>query len=226
MEEIILELNTFLRPEILQSLFASSIIPKRLTSLEIIHCPKLDQIRDLEALATLLQRGLQLLQFLRLHLVHRYDRDWEDYESHYCSKINQNHEHHLCNIVRELGQNIKGLELAVPFACNRIFVPPPQKARMMPREALPLPSVPEYPLYARRQRLMEAGYRYRRLIFHRYCRDAHKWEDMAALAEGQSEDVSWDVWCEGDQKAVWFVTACRPVEMTLDDAMQSSLYHE
>ena len=72
MQEIKLEYNVFLDARVLKSLFGSKIVPKHLKKLEIVNCPCLDPIRDLEALSILLQRCLQLLQWLKLHFTPRY----------------------------------------------------------------------------------------------------------------------------------------------------------
>lgn len=220
MQEVTLEYNSFLDADILSSLFGSKIIPKRLTKLEIVNCPALHPIRDLEALATLLQRGLQLLQFLKLHLTWHFDGH-DGFESAYLSKINSNPEHHLCNVVRELGQKIKGLDLAVPYACHHIFVPPPKKQERVNINELELPDVPENPVNTLPQRLMAAGYRYRRLIFNEFCRDTDGWDKMADLAGNQGEKISWELLCDDyNSKAVWLVSGCAPVEFSAQVAMQ------
>ena len=220
MKKIKLEYNTFLTPAVLRSLFGSSIIPKRLTTLEIVNCPCLDPVKDLEALATLFKRGLQLLRLLKVHLVNEYCLNDEHYGVLYSSKVQQHPEHHLCNIVRVLGQNIKGLDLALPFACNRIFEIPLKMPRKIPYESLMLPQIPEEPINTLPQRLMDAGYRYRRLIFYGICREAHTWEEMEALASNQSGNVSWEILSEADDKALWCVSDCLPVEFSVQGALQ------
>ena len=221
MKEIKLEFNTFLTASVLQSLLGSSIIPKRLTTLEIVNCPYLDPVTDLEALITLFQRGLQLLRFLKVHLVNeRRVFGSRNYEMSYISKINEQPDHHLCNIVRELGQSIRGLDLALPFACNRIFVPPTKAPAQTYTEPLEFPPIPAEPLDTLPQRLMAAGYRYRRLLFYGICRGAHKWEEMAALACEQGGNISWELLSEPDDKAVWCVSQCLPVEFSTEAAMQ------
>ena len=218
--EIKLEYNTLLNAAVLKSLFASQIIPKRLTRLEITQFPSINPIRDIEALAVLLQRGLQLVSFLKLHLTHRYDLDPEFHQMQYTSTINDHPEHHLCNIVRELGQKIKALDLAIPFACNRIFVPLTKRSQRAYRERLELPQIPKDPVNTLPQHLIAAGYRYRRLIFYSVCRDAHKWDEMAALSADQGDYTSWQILLESDEKAMWFVGGCLPVEFSFEDAMQ------
>lgn len=221
MEEIKLEFNTFLNADVLTSLCGSSVIPKNLTKLEISNCPALHPIRDLEALATLLQRGLQLLQFLKLHLAPHYDGH-DGFESAYMSKIGSHPEHHLCNIIRELGKTINGLDLAVPFACDRVFVPFSKTKRTeLPTSDLPLPDIPETPIGTLPQRLMKAGYRYRRLIFNMFCNGADRWEMMQYLARRQGEKVSWELLCDGvEKRAAWLVDGCAPVEFSVLEAMQ------
>lgn len=222
MEEIILELNTSLNTDVLDSLFGSTIIPKNLTKLEIINCPALHPITDLEALATLLQRGLQLLQFLKLHLTWHFDGHFGGYESAYISKINSNPQHHLCNIVRELGQKIEGLDLAMPFACDHMFMPLLKtKQNFVQASDLELPDIPEAPINTLPQRLVAAGYRYRRLIFNGYCRGVDRWDNMETLAKHQGEKISWELLRdELEPKAVWLVSGCAPVEFSVQSAIQ------
>lgn len=220
MEKVILEYNSFLNANVLESLFGSNIMPQRLTKLEIVCCPDLELVRDLEALATLLQRGLQLLKFLKLHLC--YDLNFNhERDVAYVSKINEHPEHHLCNIVRELGRNINGLDLAVPFACSRIFVPLPKKPARIDCAPLELPDIPEEPLKTLPERLMAAGYRYRRVIFSEICRGAHEWDEMATLASNQSDNVSWEILFDNQDNSagLWAVSGSLPVEFDVRAAM-------
>lgn len=220
MEEIRFEYNTFLDATVLQSLFGSDIIPKRLTRLEIVNCPNLNQVYDFEAIATLLQRSLQLLQFLKLHFLPTIGNDAVRYE--YDLRMREHPGYHPCNIVRELGQKIKGLDLALPLACNRIFVPPIRKTTSIHDELPGLPEVSETPVNTLPQRLMDSGYRYRRLIFNKICRKAHGWDEMAELAGNQGEKFSWELLHDSKSKpkAMWFVSGCSPVEFDVAAARQ------
>lgn len=83
---------------VLQSLFGSNIIPRNLTRLEISFCPLLNQTTTLGALSVLLKRGLQLLQYLKLHLVQVHSAVTDITETKYCRATNEDPEHHLCNV--------------------------------------------------------------------------------------------------------------------------------
>ena len=222
MEDVKIEYNTFLNAKVLRSLFGSKIIPKRLMRLEIVNCACLDPIKDLEALAILLQRGLQMLQFLRLHLNHVDTLRAESEGMEYAYEIDEHPQHHLCNVIRELGQKIRGFDLAFPFACNQMFTPHRKTASRVEQEPLELPDIAEEPVANLPQRLMDAGYRYRRLIFSEICREAHNWDDMVALASNQGRNISWEMLYDHYEKpsAIWLVSGSLPVEFDPRKAMQ------
>ena len=68
MEQIVLAHTPHPTLDIMQSLFGSDIIPHNLTKLEIVNCASLHPVKHLPAIATLLQRALQLVKHLKLHL--------------------------------------------------------------------------------------------------------------------------------------------------------------
>lgn len=224
MKEISFCYNTFLDGNLLNSLFGSSTITKMLTQLEIVHCPLLHPLRDLEVISTLLQRSLQLLRFLKIHLTPHFDGH-DGFEWAYHAKISANPEHHLCNVVRGFGQRIPGLDLAIPFACDHIFVPVPERRpESLSAHELELPDIAAAPVNTLPQRLMAAGYRYRRLIFNEFCldddRDDERWEEMANVAGSQGEKISWELLHDGRKpNGLWAVSGCAPVEFSVPDAM-------
>ena len=83
---------------VLQSLFGSNIRPQSLTRLELSFCPLLNLTTTLEALSVLLQRGLPLLQYLKLHLNQERPESADIHETKYCRAINEHPEQHLCNV--------------------------------------------------------------------------------------------------------------------------------
>ena len=127
-----------------------------------------------------------------------------------------------------MGQTIKGLDLALPFACEHMFMPL-LKARQNwdPTTEQELPDLPETPVNTLPQRLMAAGYRYRRLIFNGHCRGLEAWDKMEALAKHQRAMISWELLYNHhvDSKAVWLVSGCAPVEFSVEGAMQHP-FHE
>ncbi|EME77565.1 uncharacterized protein MYCFIDRAFT_179081 [Pseudocercospora fijiensis CIRAD86] len=208
MESISLNCNHLLESCVLESLFDSNIIPQNLTKLEITNCPSLHQTVDLAALSMLLNRGLRLLQHLKLHIQGIRGYMAESEETSYKNHINNIPHHHLCNVVREAGQQIKHLDLALPFACKNIFLPIPRtkRDRVEPRTH---PHIPYTPPSTLPDRLIAEGYRHRRLIvWHGICRESHDWREMKIAADDQGERVSWEIVSSGDDCASWHVDGC------------------
>lgn len=227
MEKIKIERTVLLNPDVLNALFNSRVIPTRLTTLKIVNCPLLHPVDDLAAIATLLQRGLQLLQYLTLHLA---DHDAYGEQFHvynYNAVIDEEPGHHLCNIVRVLGQRIKCLDLAIPFACKHMLIPLHTKAVSVLHGLRELPAISQQPLNTLSQRLIKEGYRYRRLILYRgVCRGAHDWNELVDLAVEQHGSVSWDLLSETEGKGTWCVSGCLPVERTWEEALSYPLRDE
>ncbi|KXS97194.1 hypothetical protein AC578_884 [Pseudocercospora eumusae] len=222
MESISLNYNHLLTSSVLESLFDSNIIPQNLTRVNITNCPSLHQSLDIAALSMLLHRGLRLLQHLKLHVQpHRSDTD--DAKKTYCSEINENPHRHLCNVVREAGQQIKYLDLALPFACKNIFLPIPQskRDRVEPRKH---PHVPYAPPGTLPDRLIAEGYRHRRLIvWDGICRESHDWREMKQAADDQGERVSWEMVGSAENCASWHIDGCLPLEYPSDDVLEREL---
>jgi len=223
LESIRLTHNTYLDVPILQSLFGSEIIPARLTKLEIVDCPNLHPVKHLAALSTLLERALQLVQHLKLHLckLDHFDDGETFLDTRYAAKINDHPEHHFCNIIRELGQKIQSLDLAVPFACDRMFPP----AARMPRAATTLPNFPSIPLHpigTLSDRVLSEKYRMRRLIcWHGICRRAHLWEDMVGGEKGASGEVSWLMLYPPKDLGSWHFSGYSPVTFDANEALMA-----
>jgi len=193
MQEIVLAHNSYLDASALQCLFESDIIPGRLTKLEIVDCPALHPVKHLTALSTLLRRALQLVRSLKLHLcdLSGYHEEVTFNEMQYGARINKHPEEHLCNVIRELGQTIPSLDLAVPFICDRIF-PPLATQPTVETAAQGFPQVPLHPFGSLPGRIRAEGYKHRQLYcLEGICRAAHSRKHMAARADMQTSDHSW-----------------------------------
>ena len=227
MEKITLAYNHTLTIPILQGLFNTSIIPKRLTSLEIVNCRHLHPINSMQAIATLLERGLQLLQSLKIHLSKVHGSRRRDLGPNYNGEIDEHPEYHVCNIIRQFGGNIKSLDLGLPFACNLALIPRPKKAPRMLHAPSTLPSISLQPYNTLSQRMVADGYRHRRMVLYEgICRGAHSFDDFVSLASEQGENISWEFLSEMDERAVWCVSGCLPVEFDWESAMAQPLVGE
>lgn len=172
----------------------------------------------------LLQRGLQLLQHLKLHVQPLPRRDWQYNHMKYANEIQEHPDHHLCNVIREVGQSIKSLDLALPLVCSQIFVPPPSKGAPVDRGGLKYPVVARAPEETLPTRVMADGYRYRRLIcWDGFCRDGGKWEDMQALASLQGEMISWEIISAQDECGSWHLSGSLPVIYSSEAVLERQL---
>ncbi|KXT14001.1 hypothetical protein AC579_8861 [Pseudocercospora musae] len=222
MESISLNYNHLLEPSVLESLFDSDIVPQNLTRVEITNCPSIHQTLDIAALSMLLHRGLMLLQHLKLH-VQPLGSEPDHEEMRYYNEINENPHRHLCNVVREAGQQIMYLDLALPFACKNIFLPMPQtkRDRVEPRTH---PLIPYAPPETLAERLLAESYRHRRLIvWQGICRGIHDWGAMKHAAGDQGERVSWEIVGSEENCASWHVEGCLPLEYHSDEVLEREL---
>lgn len=219
--ETVLECNTLVNPRILKALFESKTTLEHLTKLDITNCPSLHPIMDLEFISSCLEHGLQFLSYLKVHFAWHDDGHW-GYDAAYRSKIDSHPQCHLCDVVREFGQRITSLDLAVPFACPRMFAPATRASNTEIRQSK---HISETPFSTLPQRLIDAGYRYRRLIFNSYCRDAYTWDEMAGLAQSQGDMISWELVENSPvgRHAGWFVSGCLPVESDAFEVMRRPL---
>ncbi|CZT15321.1 uncharacterized protein RCC_12043 [Ramularia collo-cygni] len=225
MRKIRLQYNSLLNATVLESLFGSNIIPQYLTHLEIANCPSLRQT-DLAALSMLLQRGLQLLQHLKLHLQPLPRSDWQYNHMKYVHEIQEHPDHHLCNVIREVGQSIQSLDLALPLVCGKIFVPLLQDPSYLhrPGRGKRYSIIPRDPAATLPARLVAQGYRYRRLIcWDGFCQDGARWEDMQALASAQGEDISWEIISAQDNRGSWHVSGCLPTIYPAKEVLERQL---
>lgn len=203
-----IEGDVMLNRPLLLSLFGSATVPARLTTLEIVNCPMLFFAANLSNFSTLLQRSfttLPALNKLKLHIIE--DPHLEPGMSY---QALQNHSHHLCNVVRVLGQNIQHLDLALPYACNRMFVPPKPALTYThsayQHESRGLPNIQREPLETLPQRLIAQGFKYRRLIcWYGICFEQHDWEAMISYASVQGAGYSWEIICDEADQASWHV---------------------
>ncbi|KAK3075595.1 hypothetical protein LTR53_000933 [Teratosphaeriaceae sp. CCFEE 6253] len=227
MEEITLTSTSQLTVAVIESLFSSAILPHHLTKLEIVDCPALHPAKHLPALATLLQRALQLVAHLKLHLCSFASHGRAVLDGEYGARIAEHPDQHLCHIVRELGSRILYLDLALAFACAMIF-PPLAKSVPAFDEARGYPVIPREPLETLPQRLVGAGYKYRRLIsWHGICGHAHQWHEMRDAAAMMREGaVSWELLCPGHVGS-WHVEGCLAVKFdTSKDVMRRPFLSE
>lgn len=219
MTKISIKRNNWLSGPALNNLFSSSIVPAKLTHLEIVDCPMLHQVRDYEDLAVLLQRGLPLLQHFRFHLL-RNPLGTEHLLAGYYKDIADHPEWHLCNVVRELGQKVKSLDLALPFACNCMLLP---RTTQAPAELArrDWPPIAREPYETLPYRLTSAGYRYRRLIcWNSVCGENHEWQDMLEHADNQGDMISWELVSNRDDTANWHVSGCLPMSYKASDVLK------
>lgn len=172
----------------------------------------------------LLQRGLQLLKHLKLHLQPLSRNDWQYTHMKYVHEIQDHPEHHLCIVIREVGQKIQSLDLALPLVCSQIFVPSLQRAGHIEPGDLRYPLIPREPETTLPARLMSEGYRYRRLIcWDGLCRDGGKWEEMETMASAQGEAISWEIISAEDDCGSWHVSGCLPVTFSSKLVLQRQL---
>ena len=221
MKSIKLTHNNLLDTSILNSLLASSVVPKRLTRLEIVSCPYIHITQDLEALSMLLQRALPLLHHLKLHFP--LSPGQIPRHADYRQQITAHPERHLCSIVRELGQKIGFLDLALPFACRRMLLPVSKQSRYA-EERKEYPSISREPYNTLFERVLEAGYKYRRVIANSEagCFHGDTFDDLRDLAKEQDNNVSWTVMCTRQKEGLWCVGECLPMAFDVNAALHQS----
>ena len=115
---------------------------------------------------------------------------------------------HFCDFVRVFGQDIRHLDLALPFACRRMFLPPKPSLHYAytASEQHGAPIIQREPLITLPQRLIDQGFKYRRLIcWDRVCFEQHEWDAMAACASAQGTEYSWEIVCDAEGTASWHV---------------------
>jgi hypothetical protein len=120
----------------------------------------------------------------------------------------ETHTSHFCNFVRVFGQSIQHLDLALPFACRRMFLPlkPSSHYTYIACEQRGAPTIQREPLVTLPQRLIDQGFKYRRLIcWAGVCFAHHEWDAMAPLASAQGAEYSWEIVDHVEDKASWHV---------------------
>lgn len=200
-------------------IFAS---PECLAHLEIENCANIGQIPALRSLSTLLQRTLPTLKHLKLHLIGKPDYiDDEKWRNEYTRLLAEHPAAHLCTMIRTLGQKIPSLDLALPFACNRIFLPFNRDSAgcVYAGDATQTPVARE-PLQTLQARLLARDIKYRRLIcWQGVCMEQHEWDDMASHALHQASDMSWELISDPLNQGSWHVGGCDMAAFTADSVL-------
>jgi hypothetical protein len=196
--------DTLIDQPLLLSLFGSTEVPTCLTTLEIVNCPKLLFAKNRDTWTTLLQRSLTTLPALRklkLHIAETpYKRPDIAYESH------EDTPPHFCDFVRAFGQKIQHLDLALPYACRRMFLPPKPASTYTYCGQSGVPTILREPLATLPQRLVDQGFKYRRLIsLFEVCYQQHNWDAMVSCASAQGTEYSWEIVSDRENKASWHV---------------------
>lgn len=212
--------TTFNKP-LLLSLFGSAAVPTRLTTLEIVNCPKLLFAKNIETWTTLFQRSLTTLPALRklkLHIPENPDTK-PDIAFEPVGDVPQ----HFCDFVRVFGQNIQYLDLSLRFACRRMFLPP-KPASSYTYTALGQRGAPadqREPLVTLPQRLIGQGSKYRRIIYwFEVCYEQHICDAMAACASAQGTEYSWEVVSDSEDKASWHVGMHEAIHFKASDVTE------
>lgn len=202
-----IEGDVTLNRTLLLSLLGSADVPTRLTALEIVYCPNLHFAKNAATWSTLLQRSLTTLPALRKLKLHIMEDPREDPSLAFQS-LQETPKSHFCDFVRVFGQNIQHLDLALPFACRRMFPPPKPSSHYTYSacEQRGAPTIQREPLVTLPQRLIDQGFKYRRLIcWAGVCFGHHDWDAMAPLASAQGTEYSWEIVNDVEDKASWHV---------------------
>lgn len=129
--------------------------------------------------------------------------------------------------MRKFGQKIQHLDLAVPFACASVFAPqdPASSRARDSRQALGPPTIASEPQETLPQRLIDNGFKYRRLI--RWIEMCSYWDDpsedwdlIVASARAQGAEYSWDLVNVEDDVASWHVGGHDAVHFSADDVIK------
>lgn len=119
------------------------------------------------------------------------------------------------SIHRSVGQNIKILDLALPYACNRMFVPTSNVGTETVGDSR---ETADYFLN-HPQGLLAVGYLYRRIMFQSICREAHDFDAMTALASNQNTKIGWELVYEEGKRAAWCIGGYEPIETDMKEAL-------
>lgn len=200
----------------------STQIPAHLTTLEIVNCPRGFFEANITTLEALLQRSLTELPELRKLKFHTVD---------YTDPWREGPHHHLCDVVRKFGRKIPHLDLALPFVCAKIFAPQnitPFQGRDS-RQALGPPLIAREPLGTLPYRIIDSGFRYRRLIrWTGSCSELYgnledeldDWDLMTASASAQGAEYSWEIIDHENNVASWHVGGHDTVHFSADDVLK------
>lgn len=202
-----IEGDVTLNQPFLLSLLGSVNVPTHLTSLEIIYCPNLLFAKNTTTWSTLLQRSLTTLPALWKLKLHIMEDPYEKAGLAY-PHFHEPPSSHFCDTVRLFGQNIQHLDLALPFACRRMFLPPKPSSHYThtASEQRGAPGISRKPLMTLPQRLIDQGFKYRRLIcWEGVCYEHHDWDVMPPCAGAQGTEYSWEIVNDVLNKASWHV---------------------
>lgn len=214
-----IEGDVTLNPPRLRSLLGSTQMAMHLTTLEIVQCPRGFFEADIATVGSLLRRSLTELPELRKLKFHTAD---------YMNLVAQRPYIHLCDVVRKFGQRIEHLDLAFPCACASIFAPQYATASSArdPQRTLGPPNIAREPLDTLPKRLIDQGFKYRRLI--RYIQmcsawtgdEPDDWNLMTASAGEQGAEYSWEIIDVETNVASWYVGEHDAVHFSADDVVK------
>lgn len=222
MERIRISNDVMLKHANLNDTFASTELLGHLTSLEIENCARIGQIPALRTLSTLLQRTLPTLKHLKIHLISKPKYlDDPTWQSEYTNMLAQDPTIHLCAIVRSLAQKIDSLDLALQFACNRMFLPYKRSKTDSTHTSDSTQSlIAREPLATLPNRLLARGIKYRRLIcWQSVCMDQHAGEEMRSYAVNQGSNMSWELVSDAANQGSWHVGGCDMAVFTADSVL-------
>ena len=211
-----------LNRRLLLSLLGSGDAPTRLTTLEIVYCPNLLFGKNETTWSTLLKRSLTTLPALRKLKLHIMEDQYEKASPAYPS-LQEPPPPHFCDFVRVHGQNIQHLDLALPFACRRMFLSPKPSSHYIYTacEQQGAPTIQREPLMTLPQRLIDQGFRYRRLIcWEGVCFEQHGWDEMAPCAGAQGVEYSWVIVNDYENKASWHLGKHDAVHFKATDVIE------
>lgn len=195
LQSLKIEGDIMLNQTLLKAFLDPKTTPKRLTTLSISFCPNQDKEGAPRAFSSVLKHALTKmprLESLRMYIpACSVDRLAEEDE---WEAVSNDPELHLCDIVRNFGQQIKLLELGIPFACSCMFARHETADVNNPAPTLDLSTFSSLPLQTLPARLVEKGFKHRRIIIWRgHCSEEEEFPHIVPYLETQGPEYSWEV---------------------------------